>query len=199
MSKGELFRRAFHLCAPVFLVYYAVPVDMWGLGLSREQCLLTVLSGVLILEAVRYAKGIRFFGLRDYETRHISAYAWAGMGITIAFLFFPMHLVIPVVFGIGWTDPLIGMLRKRSSPLYPGLPFLLYAAICACSFAFLGLRDLLHLLLLPIIGSAAALSSEYPKIAVVDDDFLMQVVPLGAMYLAEYLYFLSCLRLSWSM
>ncbi|MEW5936561.1 MAG: hypothetical protein AB1665_01920 [Candidatus Thermoplasmatota archaeon] len=188
MSKGELFRRAFHLCAPVFLVYYAMPGDMWGLGVSREQLLLIVLAGVLMIEAARYAKGITFLGLRDYEAKRISAYAWAGMGLTIAFLCFPMHLVVPVVFGIGWTDPLIGVLRKRSSSLYPGLPFLLYSMICACAFALLNLCEIFYLLPLPLIGSAAALASEYPKSRVVDDDFLMQVVPLGVMYLVEHLY-----------
>ena len=186
MDKGELFRKGFHLCAPLFLLYYAVPSDMWGLGPTREIVLLVVLTVVLVFDAMRYGMGVTFPFLRSYEERRISAYSWAAIGFTMAVIFFPMHLVVPVIFGLGWTDPLIGLLRRRRSRLYPALPVIAYFVICATAFGILGFIDIFHLIALSVVGAVTAVAVEFPRLMYVDDDFLMQIVPLAAMWVLEY-------------
>ena len=87
------------MLAPVWLVYYLIPEDLLGIG--REPLLLVFFAGVMAVETGRVATGKVFFGLRPYEKKQLSAFAWAAIGITIAFLFFPMEFVIPAVTGIG--------------------------------------------------------------------------------------------------
>ncbi|MBI5000931.1 MAG: hypothetical protein HZB92_05320 [Euryarchaeota archaeon] len=186
MDKGELFRKVFHLCAPLFLLYYAVPSDMWGLGPTREIVLLVILLMVLTFDLTRYGMGVTLPFLRGYEARRISAYSWAAIGFTIAVTIFPMHLVVPVIFGLGWTDPLIGVLRRRKSKLYPALPVVVYFIICAMAFALMGAMGVLYLLLMPAIGALTAVAAESPRFGYVDDDFLMQIVPLAALWAMEY-------------
>ncbi|MCK5547460.1 MAG: hypothetical protein KAI64_00490, partial [Thermoplasmata archaeon] len=102
-------RRVLHICAPVFLVYYLVPEDSW-IGLSKRVALLVVLLVVLLVELFRVALGLEFLGLKKYEKSQMSAYAWASFGFAMAFLFFDRALVVPVIFGMAWIDPLCGYL-----------------------------------------------------------------------------------------
>jgi dolichol kinase len=186
MDYGHLFRRAFHLCAPIILVYYLLPHRF--LGFSKEAWLLLGLFGLLLLEAGRLFTGRIFFGLREYERKQISAYAWAGIGVTIAFLFFPMPFVICSVVGLGWTDPLIGEMRKRKMMrYYPATPLAVYFLIAAvCLFVFSDFT-IIQVFILGFVGSVAAISVEKPKLPI-DDDFLMLVVPLAVLTLVyEYL------------
>ena len=174
-----LFRRVFHLCAPIFLVYYLVPDDLWGIGVSKRFTLLMILLVVLIIEAVRILRKKIFFGLRDYEGKQISAFAWAGVGITLAFLFFPKIFVVPIIFGMAWIDPLIGELKKREGKsLYPFLPAICYAVIFFFFVSFLSDLSILIILFLTVVGTVSALLAEYPHIKYLDDDFLMIIVPL---------------------
>ena len=186
MEKGELFRKGLHLCAPLALLYYAVPEDMWGLGPTREIVLLSVMAIVLTFDGVRCGMGAALPILRSYEERRVSAYSWAIAGATIALLLSPMHLVVPVIFGLAWTDPLIGLLRRRRSRLYPTLPIVAYFIICAAAFALMGFMNALYLIALPAIGAVVAVAVEFPRLRYVDDDFLMQVVPLAAMWALEF-------------
>lgn len=177
--RSAHFRRIFHLCAPVFLLYYLVPFDMWGIGVTKQFTLLMTLFIVLIIEAIRMYREKIFFGLRDYEGRQISAYAWAGVGITLAFLFFSKTFVVPVIFAMAWIDPLIGELKKREGKiLYPILPAICYAVIFFLFVFYLSDLNIIIVLILTTIGTLSALLAEYPHIKYIDDDFLMIIVPL---------------------
>lgn len=176
MDRGHIFRRLFHLCAPVILIYYLLP-ERFFLH-SREVWLILGFLALMAIEAVRLYTGKVFFGMREYERKQLSAYAWAGIAVVIAFLFFPMPFVICAVVGIGWTDPLIGeMRRKKLMKYYPGLPLLVYFIISAASLYVFSDFTKIQIIILSIAGSAAAISVEKPKLPV-DDDFLMLVVPL---------------------
>ena len=186
MEYGHVFRRGFHLCAPVILLYYVVPDTF--LWLPKYMWVLIVLAAILTLEAVRLATGKVFFGLRDYEKGQLSAFAWAGIGAAIALLFFPPPFVICTVVGLGWTDPLIGEMRKKKKMnYYPALPLLVYFLIVVGSLLLFSDIMLLSTLILAGIGSVVAIVIEKPRLPV-DDDFLMLVVPLIVLTLFyEYL------------
>lgn len=183
MDYGHVARRLFHLCAPVFLIYYFIPEDFLGVG--REPLLAFTFAVLIIMEAIRLKKKQVFFGMRDYEAGQLSAYAWATIGLTIAFLFFPQVFVIPAVIGIGWIDPLIGEMRKRKMKGYPHIPLLVYFMITLSSLALfaeglgydIGLKEMI---LISVTGSFVAIVVEKPTFKRVDDDFLMLVFPLLA-------------------
>jgi len=176
MDRAHLFRRLFHLCAPLILLYYIVPdIFLW---LPKFWWVLIVLACLLIVEAVRLGTGKVFFGLREYEGKQLSAYAWAGIGITLGFYFFPPAFVACAVFGIGWIDPLIGEMRKRKKMrYYPYVPLLAYVLIVLGCLLTLTDIELPTILILGAVASASAIAIEKPRLPV-DDDFLMLIVPL---------------------
>jgi len=186
MDRGHIFRRMFHLCAPGILVYYVFPKTFFGI--SKDAWLIIGLMLLLILEAARLFLGKVFFGMRGYEKDQISAYAWAGMGVTLAFLVFPMPFVICAVVGLGWTDPIIGELRKKNKmKYYPWLPIVFYFLIVFCCLVLFSEIPWLAIVILASVGSLGAIAVEKPKIPV-DDDFLMLIIPLLVMTLVyEYM------------
>jgi hypothetical protein len=188
---GPLFRRAFHIASPVFLVYYALPPDLWtGNLVSREVGLLLLLLIFLIAEGVRLITGRTVFGLRDYEAKQISAFTWAAMGLTMAFLLFPMPLVIPILFGVAWVDPLCAVARRRPR-WYPFVPLGAYfplALVTLWTEVTLGITGipLWSASIMAALAASVAIAAEAPKIAAVDDDFRMLLAPLIALWLFSW-------------
>lgn len=175
-----------HLCAPVILVYYIFPEVIFGL--KKESWLILGFAGFFLLEVIRLYRGKLYFGMREYERKRLSAYTWAGIGMFLGFLFFPMPFVVCSLLGLCWTDPIIGEMRIREKMrYYPGLPLMVYFFIVfICMWIFSDL-SLLAMFILGAVGSVTAVAVEKPKLPV-DDDFLMLFVPLLVMTLVyEYM------------
>ncbi len=176
MDREVWFRRAIHLSFPVFLLYYVAPTKEW-FGVDREVVLIAVFVGFLIFEIVRRSRGFRLYGMRDYEVRGIPAYIWAGAGLTFSFLFFHPIAVVPAVIGTAVVDPLCGFLRERSSPLYPGLPWSVWALVTLDAVSQLTTWGYLDTLLVSFAAASIAIAVEWPLLKNVDDDFLMLIFP----------------------
>lgn len=182
----RLLRRAIHMCAPIGLVYYLIPDRLWLLNVPTEYFLYAILILVIVIEIVRLTFNISIFGLRKYEDKRLAAYAWAGFAMIPALLYFPKEFVIPIFFGMGWVDPLIGEIRKHKPEFYPYVPILVYALIMIiCLRKFSSFKMILY----TIIGTATAISVEYPKLKYIDDDFLMIMVPLVVLTGVQYFLF----------
>jgi hypothetical protein len=175
MDYGNLARRVVHLSAPAFLVYYFLPSPLWEGGPTPQVALLAALAVTMSFELARLLIGFRVPGMRSYERDQISAGAWAGIALTVAFLFFPFELAAPVIIGMAIVDPVIGRLRRTG--WYPWLPYLLHLAIMVSVLGVLLPLDL-RTVLAAAATSALALVAEGYKTRYVDDDFLMIVVPL---------------------
>ncbi|MDD1746475.1 MAG: hypothetical protein LUQ16_01805 [Methanomassiliicoccales archaeon] len=172
------------MSAPVFLVYYLVPDEIYGV--DKRIGLLVILAIILAFEALRLWRRWTFLGLREYEAGRISAFAWASIGLTFTFLFFPVELAAPAVMGMAFTDPLIGELRHRNSALYPILPLIFYFVLVMTVFvALMGWSW--QVILASVVGTVLAIGVERVRIKSVDDDFLMMVVPLLGMAAVLYL------------
>jgi len=194
VPSPHLFRRLFHLAAPVFLFYYWVPECLNRRDLTLAQCpatsvtreglMLLFLGTALAVEIARISLRIPLFGMRDYETRRVSAYAWGTVGLAIGFVFFPPILVIPVFCGMAWIDPLCAWARRTGR--YPWVPVVGYAAAFAFLLTGLGTLHPLEIAALTAIATPAALLAEYPDFRLVDDDFLMTIVPLAVLAPAYY-------------
>ncbi len=183
MAEGHhIFRRLFHSFAWIFIVYYFVPKTIFGY--SREFLFLIIVLIILSFEGIRLYKGWHIFGLRTYERYQIAAYAWATMAAGIALLLFPMHLAVVCLLGMGLIDPLIGELKDCYPKLYPYIPLIGWFAICFCFMNYLTDYTLMQIAVLSAIGSAAAVIAENPRI-LIDDDFLMVVVPLVVLRTVE--------------
>ncbi len=171
-----------HSLAWIFLVYYLLPVDIYGH--SRKLLLLIVVITILGFEVIRLYKGWLIFGMRHYEGYQIAAYAWATMAAAVALLLFPMHFAVVCLLGMGLIDPMIGEMRGRKPESYPYIPLICWALIAFISLIFLTEYSIITVLILAAIGSAVAVASEFPSL-IIDDDFLMVVVPLFALRAVE--------------
>ncbi len=183
VAEGHhIFRRLFHSFAWIFLVYYFIPETIFGH--SRAFLFLIIVLIILSFEGIRLYNGWHVFGLRPYERHQIAAYAWATMAAAIALLLFPMHLAVVCLLGMGLIDPLIGELKDFNKQLYPYIPLIGWFAICFCFMSYLTDYNLQQLVVLSAIGSAVAIIGEYPRI-LIDDDFLMVVIPLVVLRVVE--------------
>lgn len=183
-TRPSFFRRAFHLASPFFLVYYTVPSDI-GIGIPKQYVLISILSGLIIIEIMRIAFSVRLFGMREYEARKLSAYAWGAIGLSLGFLFFPMKFVVPLFVGMAWVDPLCNWARQRN--VYPTIPMLAYFGIVLMLMTTMSGVDRSTLAAYSFIATVLALAAEYPNNRYIDDDFTMFVVPLVAISTLDFL------------
>jgi len=188
MDRERLFRRIVHMCTPLFLVYYVLPDPLWEGGPDREGALLLVLGIVLVFELIRLLCGIEIPGMRPYERDRISAAAWAAVGMVLVFLFFPLEYAAPVFLGMGLVDPIIGELRARNSRLYPLMPAIIYFILASISMTVL-MGSGFEVVAASAVIAAVAILVERPKIRMVDDDFLLIVVPITVLWLLFRLVF----------
>jgi hypothetical protein len=82
--------------------------------------------------------------------------------------------------------------RTRGGRGYPWLPLLAYGLVAGSAFAVeaqLGwlAPQMLTIALLTAVATATAIAAEAPRLAYVDDDFRMLIVPLVALRLAMML------------
>ncbi len=181
MDGASMFRRVFHLASPIFLGYYLLPEDLGG-GITRTAITFLFLGTAFCVEIARIALGIRLFGMRTYEGQRVSAYAQGAFGLAVGLILVrDPNIVVPVFLGMAWIDPLAAMARKRKWPRV--LPGAAYFAV------FVGAETVMNAFQLPVrilfaaVATVAALVVEGPRIPQVDDDLLMQVVPMAVLYL----------------
>jgi hypothetical protein len=182
MERNEILRKAVHFCAPLFVLAYLIPED---LGIFSRDVLVIVLWLVFALvEIYRIREGKEFPGLRPYESRRPSAAFQMCTAFLIMILFFPVEYAFPLLLGFGVTDPLIGMLRKKGSKLYPIVPLLVYFTIMSVSLSFF-YGTSFRMIIISLIVTISAISVESYRNRIVDDDFLMLFVPLMVLWILD--------------
>ncbi|MGM0405425.1 MAG: hypothetical protein ACQEQM_04720 [Thermoplasmatota archaeon] len=182
MNEGHLLRRIIHSMTWIVLVYYLLPEQIFGY--YKRSLLIILVVSILAFEGLRLYNEWHIFGMRDYEKKQIAAYAWATMAAGIALVLFPMHLNMVCFIGMGMVDPLIGELKYHAPEFYPYVPLLTWGIIGIIILYLVTPYSFALILLMSIIGSITAISAEYPSI-IIDDDFLMVIVPLIVLYLID--------------
>jgi hypothetical protein len=172
----QSFRRLVHICAPLFCVYYYLPDPLLP-GLARSEGLLFIMLFALGFEALRLTFRIKVPGMRSYEFDRPSAASFTAVGLTFTFLYFPIELVLPVLMGMGWVDPLIGELRRKGSKMNPTMPVIAYFSIMLLGLGYF------YGLTFPVLISAALIAPiavflEAIRFKFLDDDLVLIVVPL---------------------
>ncbi|MFO7791765.1 MAG: hypothetical protein R6W73_02130 [Candidatus Saliniplasma sp.] len=182
MDEDHLLRRIIHSMTWIVLVYYLLPDHI--VGYSKRSLLIILVVSILAFEGLRLYQGWHIFGLRDYERKQIAAYAWAASAAGIALILFPMHLTVLCFIGMGVVDPLIGELKYHAPQFYPYVPLVTWGALGIILLYFFTPYTFAMILGLSIVGSVVAISAEYPSI-IIDDDFLMVMVPLVILQIIE--------------
>lgn len=174
MARAEMFRRAFHLFTPFWLTYYLLPHDL-DMGVAREYLVIAFLAAILIVEAVRLSMKLSIPGIREYEIGRPAAYALGGLGIGLGLLFFPMVVTVVAVAGMAWVDPICGITRKKG--WYPATPLLAYFILALTTFILLEV-ELMISIFMAGVGAIVAIAAERPNLKMIDDDFVMIILPL---------------------
>ena len=180
MDGPTLFRRAFHVASPLFLAYYILP-DPLGRDIPRMSAALLFLGTAGCVEIARIALGVKLFGMRRYEGNRVSAYAQGMLGLAFGlFVIRDPRIVVPVFLGMAWVDPLSAYCRKsgRSRVIPAWAYFLLFLGTVILMNGFLPPDAVL----VSAVATVAAILVEGPKIPQVDDDLLMQVVPMTVLF-----------------
>ncbi len=169
-------RRLVHLTAPLFCIFYLLP-DQVLPEVSKVEGLLFVMFFVLGFEAFRLIFRIKVPGMRSYEFDRPSAAAYTAVGLTVALLYFPIELTLPVLMGMGWVDPLVGELRRNGSKMNPTLPIVVYFIIMLFGLGyFYGLT--FPVLLSTTLITPIAIFLEARRFRYLDDDIVLILVPL---------------------
>lgn len=176
MDRAVAFRRAFHIVSPVFLSYYILP-DNVAPNIPKLSLALLFIGTAGCIEIARIALGIKLFGMRPYEGQRVSAYAQGLLGLAFGlFVIGNARIVVPVFLGMAWVDPLAAYCRRQGQPRT--LPTAAYLAVFLASSAVMHAFSLPYTVLYGAVATTSAILVEGPKIPQVDDDLLMQVVPM---------------------
>ncbi len=179
MDHSALFRRIFHIASPAFLAYYLIPETVTP-NITRLGLAILFVGTAGCIEIARIALGLRLFGMRPYEGQRVSAYAQGLLGLVTGILLFPEVIVVPVFLGMAWIDPLRSWCRKRRWPVV--LPIAAYAVLFFATQTLMGsVPSVLTRVAYAVVATTVAMSVEGPRIPQVDDDLMMQVLPMAAL------------------
>jgi dolichol kinase len=177
------FRRVFHTFAASFLFYYILP-DGEILSLIKIVVPIGILLCMTVIEYHRVRGSLnhqRFFGLRSYEKKRPASYLYFGIAVLLLFLLFPQQIAIPCILCASFTDPIIG-----ESRYYLGKKRAYLIGFFVSLFFFLVTwyqADYWILILVSFIGATGALIGEAIKLKLLDDDFMIQMLPAIILYL----------------
>ena len=174
---GHLLRRCIHvlmLLVPI-AYYYWGDLLFYYFNRPRFELILIVLVVVIAVELWRIKKGYLIFGQRAHEATHVSSFAWGAIAMAFVLLLVPNPIyAIPIVAGCAVGDPLIGALKNK-------LP---WYVVRVMAFLVIGLIWWVcsHFMPLPVwfpwVISVITVLVEWPNLSWIDDNALMQLVPL---------------------
>ncbi len=188
MDRSATFRRIFHVVSPAFLCYYLIP-DHVTPNITRLSLAILFIGTAGCVEIARIALALRLFGMRPYEGQRVSAYAQGLLGLTIGIFLLPFFvpgdrlaesIVVPVFFGMAWIDPLRSICRKRRWSV--ALPIAAYAVLFFAAQSLVGgVPSWTARAVYTAVATIVAMSVEGPRIPQVDDDLMMQILPMAAL------------------
>lgn len=184
--KGHVVRRLIHVCTfliPLVYYFWLEPITT-VLKITPGQVVIIIVAIILILENIRLKMHLTFFGQRPHEARGISSFAWGTFSIGLVLLFAPgPQFGIPIIWSCAFADPVLGELKSLGIKYIITfiVGFLLISLIWWLCHQWLNTP----VLWAPIMGIIITLV-EKPNFKWIDDNALMQLVPLGIVLLAKY-------------
>src|SRR2546430_6398783 len=180
MERNAAFRRVFHILSPAFLAYYLIPETLAD-GITRTGLSVVFVGTALCIEIARIALGIRLLGLRPYEGQRVSAYAQGLLGLAFGlFVIRDPRIVVPVFLGMAWIDPLAALCRRRGWPRF--VPTAAYLVLFLSTVFLMKSFAIPNALLFSVAATAVGLVRGGPKFRQIDEDLLLQAVPMVVLY-----------------
>ncbi len=161
---SELARKALHATAPIFSVFFLIPLE----HRIKLAAYLVLLSLLWVFELARIRLGFRIQGLRDYESGRPAAYAQFSLALAIIYAFGDLRTSLISLTLLALVDPVASW--SRGSRLYPVLPYLAGVGPTAVLSVYCGLP---WAPLVSLFVPALAVAVEALPSTVVDDDFLI--------------------------
>jgi hypothetical protein len=175
---GYWLRRLVHMSAaivPIIYYYYGPSVARW-LDCNRNLIVVIILGIIFAFELIRLWFGFTVIGQREHEARQISSFTWSALAIGIVLLFAPdKSFGIPIIWSAAIGDPILGELRRMSTPKFlVGLfGIIIIMLIWLLAYFWLATPWWWALVMGPL-----TVACEWPRIKWFDDNALMQLVPL---------------------
>ena len=171
------YRRVFHAFGASFILYYMLPNENWINILKIYVPPILVITAI-ILEILRlkgFLSSDHFFGLRYYEQKRVGSYVFFAVGALLLLIFFPQQIAIPCILCASLGDPIIGEARIRFNKK---IAFIFGFTICLFFFMIAWYKTNIYLFLFgSLIGASGALIGETKKFYLIDDDFMIQILP----------------------
>lgn len=165
---GHYLRRAMHvgmILVPWLYYTYHIPVIVIKI----------LLVFVILVEIVRLKLGLQVFGQRSHEAKRISSFAWGAVSLFLVLLFADRQFAYPIIASCAFGDPLVGELRRFHFPswLIAMIGILFIAGLWLLASLWLGTAWWWAIIMGPLI-----IASEWPNLKWIDDNGMMQLVPL---------------------
>lgn len=172
---GHWVRRAIHvgmILVPWLYYHFEIP----------SYVLWILFSIIIFVEIIRLLLGFQFFGQRVHEAKRISSFAWGGLSLCLVLLLVPPQFAYPIVAACAFGDPLIGELRRFRLPscvvAVVGAVFI--AGLWLLAWCWLGTPWWYAVIMWPLTVAA-----EWPNLAWIDDNAMMQLIPLIVVYVLK--------------
>ena len=188
---AHLFRRSFHIatCFYPWIIYQIIYFIQKYVDISSFGILLIFMLVLIFLECLRLALHWRIWGMRQYESKQFSALFWGFFGLLIVIGLVPggvesgRKYVYPIVCGFAFVDPLVGELRKLK--MHKGLIWIIGLLVTA-GIWFVASYWLGTPIWLMYVMPFLVMIAEWPSLSWVDDNFLLQILPLLFLILCNH-------------
>lgn len=181
---GYLLRRITHVASILIPVCY---YNFDGLFkpiahfINVEQLILAVLIIMMMLESLRLRHSWKLIGQRNYETYSLSGFVWSLCGSFLVVLTLKQPgLAFAIIVSYSMGDPLMGEMRRAH--FRPTTVIVI--ALSVITIIWLIFMSYYNLpLWFAFIMPALSIAAEWPKLSWIDDNALMQLVPLVVVWL----------------
>lgn len=177
-QRGYWVRRCIHVAMLFIPILYFSYIDALTsfFHISSFFFLLIIFVLIILIELWRLSANKIFFGQRTHERKQISSSAWGAAAIIVVLLFAPEPgYAVAIIASCALADPLLGELRRHhySNVMTWILGIILVALIWLVCARIYNFPYWIGYLMAPITVFA-----EWPKWRWIDDNALMQLVPL---------------------
>jgi dolichol kinase len=187
-TNKDVQRRVLHVAGGLFVGYYVIP-DPLLYSFSKQWILFIIGLIVLFIEIYRQkTKKPTCLEplLREYEESRPASFSYFAIGSVLLLYVFPQYITIPCILSTAICDPLIGIMKQKNKRK---IGYIIGFFVSFIFFSITWLTTTVWILCTAsLIGSSGISIAEYIANPILDDDFLMQVLP--ALFLSVLSYIL---------
>jgi hypothetical protein len=201
----HVFRRFYHIgiFTTFSFLYYFYGIDLGiRVGFAAPKVLAIAAFLQILVEIIRIRRRFVCFGFRSYEADQVSAQAWGTIGACLVLIAAPQRrpgvagqtfaeravIGMPILWTLAIIDPLIGELKAHGvigSLFRPGRGFsvwqrsIIAIIVTWAIWSSIGAVTGEAIWWLVAVMGPVSVAAEYPKLLFIDDNAMMELVPLA--------------------